>query len=85
MITRSSRLPAADRKRLRTRACKNPRRIAAGGELLPLPAWHEGALRDLCFGELFPRSQTRATQLLLTATLPRPAGPPEGYPARRMH
>ena len=62
-----------------------PRYVAAGGELLPLPAWHEGALRDLCFGELFPRWQTRATQLLLTAALPRPAGPPEGYPARRMH
>jgi cell division septation protein DedD len=62
-----------------------PRYVAAGGELLPLPAWHEGALRDLCSGELFPRWQTRATQLLLTAALPRPAGPPEGYPARRMH
>jgi hypothetical protein len=34
-----------------------PRYVAAGGGLLPLPAWHEGALRDLCFGELFPRRQ----------------------------
>jgi hypothetical protein len=56
-----------------------PRYVETGGELLPLPAWHENALRDLCFGELFPRWQTRATQLLLTATLPRP-----GNGARRI-
>lgn len=46
-----------------------PRYVETGGKLLPLPAWHENVLRDLCFGELFPRWQTRATQLLLAATL----------------
>lgn len=52
----------------------------------PLPAgFLRRRLRDLCFGELFPRRQTRATRLLLTAALPRQAGPPEGYPARGMH
>jgi len=53
-------------------------RLPRAADVIQLPGWHEGALRDLCFGDLFPRWQTRATHLLLTAALPRPAGPPEG-------
>jgi hypothetical protein len=48
-----------------------PRYVAAAGQFLPLPAWHENVLRELCFGELFPRWRTRATQVLLTAAWPR--------------
>jgi hypothetical protein len=47
-----------------------PRYVASGGALLPLAAWHETALRDLCFGQLFPRWQTQAARLALTAAFP---------------
>jgi hypothetical protein len=47
-----------------------PRHVEDAGELLPLPAWHETTLRDLCLSQFFPSWEAQTTRLV-TGALPR--------------
>jgi hypothetical protein len=42
-----------------------PDHVEQDGQLVSLPAWHRGGLRDLCF-ELFGRRSTRAVRALMS-------------------
>jgi hypothetical protein len=43
-----------------------PSHVARDGKLVTLQDWHRGALRDLCFGDLFPRQSTRLLRLFMS-------------------
>jgi hypothetical protein len=45
-----------------------PDHVEQDGQLVSLPAWHRGGLRDLCF-ELFGRRSTRAVRALMSGAL----------------
>ncbi len=49
------------------------------GALVPLRAWHDLELRDLCFGDLFGRASTRARRLVLEVAAPRLGLPSADY------
>jgi Domain of unknown function (DUF4157) len=56
-----------------------PCQVEVGGELLPLPEWHETSLRELCFDDLFGLKSTQAKRLLITLTSRRLGVPSEDY------
>jgi hypothetical protein len=56
-----------------------PDHVEWDDELISLPQWHAGGLRDLCFGELFRRPGTRAMRIFLSA-VPRRLGAPSADP-----
>jgi len=43
-----------------------PSHVALDGRLITLQEWHDGALRDLCFGDLFQRPSTRLARLFMS-------------------
>jgi hypothetical protein len=56
-----------------------PRYVDVDGVLLPLPRWHETALRELCMHNLFGLRDTQAKRLLITLTSRRLGVPSEDY------
>jgi hypothetical protein len=53
-----------------------PSHVEQDGRLITLLEWHASGLRDLCFGELFPRWSTRALQAVMSAGVFRHLGTP---------
>jgi hypothetical protein len=51
-----------------------PSQVEQDGRLVSLAEWHAGGLRDLCFGELFPRWSTRAMRAIMSAGVLRQLG-----------
>jgi hypothetical protein len=43
-----------------------PSHVAQHGQLVTIQDWHRGALRDLCFGDLFERRSTRALRVFMS-------------------
>jgi hypothetical protein len=43
-----------------------PSHVAQDGRLVTIQEWHRGALRDLCFGDLFERRSTRALRVFMS-------------------
>jgi len=53
-----------------------PSHVAVDGRLITLQEWHGGALRDLCFGDLFERGSTRMLRVFMSTAF-RGLGTPE--------
>ena len=43
-----------------------PSHVSQDGQLVTIQEWHDGALRDLCFGDLFERRSTRALRVFMS-------------------
>jgi hypothetical protein len=43
-----------------------PSHVAQDGALVSIQEWHRGALRELCFGDLFERRSTRALRVFMS-------------------
>ncbi len=56
-----------------------PRYVDMDGALLPLPRWHETALRELCMHNLFGLRDTQAKRFLITLTARQLGVPTEDY------
>jgi hypothetical protein len=53
-----------------------PSHVKQDGRLVSLADWHAEGLRDLCFGELFPRWSTQAMRAIMSAGVFRQLGTP---------
>lgn len=57
----------------------------ADGELVSLPQWQEGDLRELCFSELFPSRKTQFQRFLISLTAPQLGVPSADHQRRGAH